>query len=202
MPRPDFVLNLAPQHTFSALADWPEAQLLLLVPQAIWEQALKYVPRVEDVGLAGRFGADPGSYEWEVLPQPPGLKWLPRTLQGDAHFFGFAVTADPTADPIEVYGLIDIGSNTAWWYDAVFDMSPILSQSDSVARSTGREQAAIQLEMSLTEYRSTGLLTAEPTRAEPAWRVGNRAEVKRFKDALVALLERARAAGEAEAKPK
>jgi hypothetical protein len=202
MPSPGFVLNLAPQHNFAALADWPEAQLLLLVPQAIWAQAQKYVPRVEDARLAGRFGANPGEFEWEVLERPPGLKWLPRTLQGDAAFFGFAVTSDPAADPVEVYGLIDIGSDCAWWYDAVFDMSPLLSQSESVARATGREQAMIQLEMSLAEYRAAGLLTAEPTRTEPAWRVGSRAEVKRFKDALVALLERARHADQSEAKPK
>jgi hypothetical protein len=202
MPRPDFVLNLAPQHTFAARADWPEAQLLMLVPQAIWARAQAYVPRVEDVRLAGRFGADAGQYEWEVIEKPQGFKWLPRTLQGDAAFLGFAVTSDPSADPLEVYGLIDIGSNSPWWYDAVDDMSPLLHQSDSVARSEGRDPLAVRLQMSLDEFRQRNLLTAEPQEGEPGWRIGIESEVRRLKDALVALLERARTADLGAARPE
>jgi hypothetical protein len=194
MPKPEFVLNLAPQHAFAALAQWPEAQLLLLVPQAIWQRARQYVPRFEAAALAGRFGANPGEYEWEVLEQPQGFKWLRRTPKGDAAYCSFAVTAAPAADPVEVYGLIDVGSDSPWWFDAIEDMSPLLHQSDSVARSHGLDVESVRLEMSLDEYRRRELLTAEPGPGEPAWRIGDQAEVKRFRDALIGLLERARKA--------
>jgi hypothetical protein len=194
MPKPDFVLNLAPQHPFSALETWPEAQLLLLVPRAIWTQAQTYVPEFESAELAGRFGANPGEYEWELIDEPQGFKWMRRTLTGDAAFFAFAVTADPAADPLEVYGMIDVGSDSPWWYDAVEFMSPLLHQSESIAREHGTEVEPVRLQMSLDEFRRRGLLTSEPGENEPAWRVGDQAEVKHFKDALVGLLERARKA--------
>lgn len=195
MAKPDFVLNLAPQHTFSALGDWPEAQLLLLVPRPIWDRARQYVPLAEATDLAGRFGANPGEFEWDLLPQEPqGFKWMRRAAEGDAIYFGFAVAADPAADPVEVYGLIDIGSDSRWWYDAAEDISAILRQSESIVRLRGGQVEAVRLQMSLDEYRRRGLLTAEPAGGEAAWRVGVEPEVRRFKDELVAMLERARRA--------
>ncbi len=194
MPKPEFVLNLAPQHSFSAVPAWPEAQLLLLVPRAIWARARAYVPKFEAASLAGRFGANPGEYEWELIDEPQGFKWMRRTLTGDAAFFAFAVTADPAADPLEVYGMIDVGSDSPWWYDAVEFMSPLLQQSEAVARERGSEVEVERLAMSLAEFRRRGLLTSEPAEGEPGWRVGDQAEVRHFKDALVGLLERARKA--------
>ena len=194
MPKPEFILNLAPQHPFSALEAWPEAQLLLLVPRAIWARARAYLPKFEAASLAGRFGADLGEYEWELIDEPQGFKWLRRTLTGDAAFFAFAVTADPAADALEVYGMIDVGSDSPWWYDAIEFMSPLLQQSESIARARGTEVEAERMAMSLDEFRRRGLLTSEPAETEPAWRVGDEAEVKHFKDALVGLLERARKA--------
>jgi hypothetical protein len=73
-------------------------------------------------------------------------------------------------------------------------MSPLLHQSDSVARSQGLAVESVRLQMSLAEYRRRDLLTAEPAPEEPAWRIGDQAEVKRFRDALIGLLERARKA--------
>jgi hypothetical protein len=195
MARPEFVLNLAPQHQFSALGDWPEAQLLMLVPQPIWAQAAAYVPQAEAVSLAGQYGANPGDFEWEVLEQPPGFKWLRRTIQGIAYYYGFAVTPNPSASPVEVYGMIDIGSDTEWWFDGADDISAILHQSESIVRLQGGDLEAIRFQMSLNEYRRRELLTAEPAGGEPAWRLGAELEVRRFKDALIGLLERARKAG-------
>lgn len=191
MATPEFVLNLAPQHSFSALSEWPEAQLLLLVPPPIWARARAHVPQYEDVSLAGRFGANPGEYEWELLEQPPGFKWLRRTAEGDAAYFGLAVTSDPAADPVEVYGLIDIGSDTNWWFDGSDDISAIMTQSESIVRLRGGDLEAIRIQMSLNEYRRRRLLTAEPAGEEPAWRLGAEHEVRRFRDALVGLLDRA-----------
>ena len=191
MARPEFVLNLAPQHNFTALGEWPEAQMLLLVPAQVWARARAYVPQYEDAALAGRFGANPGEYEWEMLEQPQGFKWLRRTAEGDPAYFGFVVTSDPAANPVEVYGLIDIGSDTIWWFDGSDDISAILTQSESIVRLHGGELEAIRMQMSLNEYRRRGLLTAEPAEGEPAWRLGAEHEVRRFKDALVGLLDRA-----------
>ena len=194
MAKPGFVLNLVPQHQFSALQQWPEAQLLLLVPQQIWTRARLYVPEFEEVTSAGRFGASPGQFEWELLEQPQGFKWWRRTVRGDATYCGVVVTADPAADPLEVYGMIDIGSDGAWWYDAVELSDPLEYQSEIIARRKHIPVETARLELSLEEYRRRDLLTSEPGADEAAWRIGDEAEVVRLKDALIKLFEQARTA--------
>ena len=90
------VINLAPQHKFKSLSKWPEAQLMLLMPRVLWNRARLYVPHFEAVNLAGRFGADPGDYEWEVISEPQGFKWWRRTISGDAAYCAAIVGPQPS----------------------------------------------------------------------------------------------------------
>ncbi|MBI3362287.1 MAG: hypothetical protein HY023_14390 [Chloroflexi bacterium] len=194
MAQPSVVVNLTPQHQFSALHDWPETQLLLLVPRKIWARAQSYVPQFEDVKLAGRFGADPGDFEWEILPQPQGFKWWRRTTRGDASYFGVLITPNAEADMLEAYGMLDIGSDSAWWFDAIEDIGALYGRSDLIAKDEGVAVEDARLFVSLEEYRQRDMLTADLTDTEPAWRIGNKAEVLKLKEAMIGLFERARTA--------
>jgi hypothetical protein len=194
-PIPRAVINLAPQHKFKGLKDWPEAQLLLQMPRVLWNRTRTYVPFFEAVGLAGRFGADQGDYEWEVIAEPQGFKWWRRTLTGDAAYCAFIVAPDTSTDPIEIFGLIDIASNTPWWFDAVEDAVRIETRGEVYSRQTGMNEQAGRIFISIRdEYRPRRLINAESDENGVAWRVGSAEEVERLKDAFVGLVNRARTA--------
>ena len=108
------VVNLNPQHTFVGLAELPEAQLMFLIPRALWQHILAYVPRFEAIELAGQFGAEPGEYEWEMIAEPQGLKWWRRDTLGNVAYFAAIIAPHPETDPVEGFGLIDIASNSEW----------------------------------------------------------------------------------------
>lgn len=189
------VLNLAPQHTFKGIADIPEAQLLLLVPRNIWERARAYVPHFEAVNLAGRFGADPGDFEWEVLDQPQGFKWWRRTAIGDAAYCAAIIAPNTETDPIEVFGVVDIASNSPWWYDAIEHESELQGLSETMVRQGKTDLDTARLQISIeAEYRPRQLVISEGDENGVAWRLGAAAEVKQLKDALIGLFSRARAA--------
>lgn len=189
------VFNLAPQHKFKGLKDWPEAQLLLLMPRVLWNRTRIYVPHYESIHLAGRFGADPGDYEWESITEPQGFKWWRRTVAGDAAYCAFIVAPDVHTDPVEVFGLIDIASDTPWWFDAVEDAVRIETRGETYARQNHMDEYAGKVFISLRdEYRPRRLVTAERDENGVAWRVGSQEEVEKLKDAFVALVNRARTA--------
>lgn len=189
------VINLAPQHKFKGLKDWPEAQLMLLMPRVLWNRTRVYVPHFEAVHLAGRFGADPGDFEWEVLPEPQGFKWWRRTVAGDPAYCAFIVAPDVTTDPVEVFGMVDIASDTAWWFDAIDDMVRIDMRGETYARQNAISEQKGRVFISLRdEYGPRKLVTAPKDENGVAWRVGAPEEVEKLKEAFVSLVNRARTA--------
>jgi hypothetical protein len=147
------------------------------------------------VHLAGRFGADPGDYEWEVIAEPQGLKWWRRTISGDAAYCAFIVAPDTNSDPVEIFGLVDIASNTPWWFDAIDDVVRIETRGETYARQTGMDEAQGKVFISIRdEYRPRHILTADRDENGVAWRVGSAEEVEKLKDAFVGLVNRARTA--------
>lgn len=195
MAIPRAVINLAPQHKFKGLKDWPEAQLLLQMPRVLWNRTRQYVPHFEAVSLAGRFGADQGDYEWELISEPQGFKWWRRTVAGDAAYTAFIVAPDVSGDLVEIFGLIDIASDSPWWYDAIDDAVRIETRGETFARQNhlSTEQGKIFVSIR-DEYRPRRLLTADRDENGVAWRVGSQEEVERLKEAFVGLVNRARTA--------
>lgn len=189
------VINLAPQHKFKGLSKWPEAQLMLLMPRVLWNRTRIYVPYFEAVHLAGRFGAEPGDYEWEVIDEPQGLKWWRRTVGGDAAYCAFIVVPDMSLDPVEVFGIIDIASDTPWWFDAVDDMVRTETRGETLARQHRISEHEGKVFVSMRDdYKPHNLITAERDENGIAWRVGNDEEIGKLKDAFVGLVNRARVA--------
>ncbi|MBM4423018.1 MAG: hypothetical protein FJ030_06445 [Chloroflexi bacterium] len=189
------VINLAPQHKFKHLGKWPESQLLMQVPRVLWNHTRQYVPHFEAVHLAGRFGAEQGDYEWEVIAEPQGLKWWRRTVGGDAAYCAFTVAPDVSTDPVEVFGLIDIASDTPWWFDACDDMVQIETRGNTLAHQHRLNEHEGQVIISIRdEYGPRRLITAERDENGAAWRVGSAEEVDKLKNAFVGLVNRARTA--------
>ncbi len=189
------VINLAPQHKFKGLKDWPEAQLLLLMPRVLWNRTRIYVPHFEAVHLAGRFGADPGDFEWEVLTEPQGFKWWRRTVGGEPAYSSFIVAPDVSTDPVEVFGMVDIASDTPWWFDAIDDMVRIEMRGDVHARQYNLTDHQGKVFVSLRdEYGPRKLVTTPKDENGVAWRVGAPEEVEKLKESFVNLVNRARTA--------
>lgn len=198
------VINLAPQHKFKGLKDWPEAQLLLLMPRVLWNRTRGYVPHFEAVHLAGRFGADPGDFEWEVIAEPQGFKWWRRTVGGDPAYCAFIVAPDISLDPVEVFGIVDIASNGPWWFDAIDDMVRIEMRGETYARQNHLSEHQGKVYISLRDdYGPRRLVTAPKDENGVGWRVGAPEEVEKFKESFVNLVNRARTATlPDEARPK
>jgi hypothetical protein len=189
------VINLAPQHKFKGLKDWPEAQLMLLMPRVLWNRTRIYVPYFEAVHLAGRFGADQGDFEWEVIAEPQGFKWWRRTVGGDSAYAAFIVAPDVTIDPVEVFGMVDIASDSPWWFDAIDDMVRIEMRGDVHARQNGLSEHQGKVFISLRDdYGPRKLVTAPKDENGIAWRVGAPEEVEKLKESFVGLVNRARTA--------
>jgi hypothetical protein len=187
------VINLAPQHKFKGLSKWPEAQLMLLMPRVLWNRTRIYVPHFEAVHLAGRFGADPGDFEWEVLTEPQGFKWWRRTVGGDPAYCAFIVAPDVTTDPVEVFGMIDIASDTPWWFDAIDDMVRIEMRGETFARQNNLSEHQGKVFVSLRdEYGPRKLITTAKDDNGIAWRVGAPEEVEKLRKSFVSLVNRAR----------
>ncbi|MBI5714270.1 MAG: hypothetical protein HZC38_12740 [Chloroflexi bacterium] len=187
------IINLAPpNHIYKTASQMPESQLQMIVPRVLWRRTRAYIPHFEAVHLAGRFGADPGDYEWELLDQPHGLKWWRRTNMGDAAYCAAILVPDPNLDPVEAFGIIDIASDTPWWFDAVINEGLIQGRGEAFARErkisidAGRVLASIE-----EEYQPRELLTATPDQDGVAWRCGDLAEVTLLKEAIVGLINRA-----------
>jgi len=187
------LINLAPpNHIYKTASQMPESQLQMIVPRALWQRTRAYIPHFEAVHLAGRFGADVGDYEWELLDQPHGLKWWRRTTMGDAAYCAAILVPDPNLDPVEAFGIIDIASDTPWWFDAIVNEGLIQGRGEAFARQNkisideGRVLASIQ-----EEYQPRELLTATPDQDGIAWRCGDLAEVTLLKEAIVGLINRA-----------
>lgn len=102
-----FLVNDHPSHRFSKLHENPEAQLVMLVPAQTWDRVRAHILRYEAVSLAGRFGANPGEYEWEWVNEPEGIRWWRRAADGNEYLFG-VVAAIRRLQGIELYGMVTV----------------------------------------------------------------------------------------------
>ena len=87
-----FLVNDYANHKFGAMGDMPETQLVMLVPRKDWLRLPEYIDNYEAVGLAGRFGAEVGDYEWEWVPDPEAIRWWRRASTGEVSLFGLALS--------------------------------------------------------------------------------------------------------------
>lgn len=201
-----FLVNDHPAHRYSRLTDIPETQLLMLVPVATWARLPEYISSFEAVTLAGRFGADPGDYEWEWVEDPPGLRWWRRSGEGSEALFGMAVGiriqarttglfggGAPVPDQIELYAMVSVGEDSPFWSEAISEA--VVDELHYNARSLANERH-LEFEQALARlrrehYQARGMLT-DP--GPPAVRKGTVREVERFQAALRGLFARATAA--------
>jgi len=188
---PSVLVNLNPNYHFAELPRMPETQLVMTLPRRVWERLGEYIPAYEAVQLAGRFGADPGDYEWEWLSNPEGIRWWRRNITGEESLCGLAV-AVRRGDIVELYGLVEIDENSPFWTEAIPEeaANAMPRQADLLARNEGRSEEEALAELYRDYYRSRGMLTMQQP-GMPVCRKGSAREVDRFADAIKALVERA-----------
>lgn len=190
-PVQPFLVNENPNHRFPELTKMPETQLVMLVPRRTWMRLGEYIQVFEAVHLAGRFGADPGDYEWEWIPDPEGFRWWRRALTGFEFLFGLAV-AVPRGEVMELYGLVEVDESGPFWPDVIPEeaSNAMPAQAKLMARQQGRSENEVLGELYREYFKNKGMLTqARP--GQPALRRGTIREVERFRDSTKALLERA-----------
>ncbi len=185
------LVNDQPRHRFSRLHDIPETQLTMLTSRRVWSRMREYVQAFEAVALAGRFGADPGDFEWEWVAEPQGLRWWRRAIDGTEYLFGVAA-AVPVGDDVELYGMVSVDESSVYWADVV--SSAILSELNDRARLIAHDQHLHDDRPALAQlrrdhYRHRSLLTYDEP-GEPAIRRGTVREVERLQSALQGLLNR------------
>jgi hypothetical protein len=186
-----FLVNEHANYKFAGLAKMPETQLVILIPRRTWMRLAEYVPAYEAVNLAGRFGADPGDYEWEFLTDPEGLRWWRRAATGQESLFGLAVVIH-RADVVELYGLVEVDETSPFWADVIPEeaANAMPLQAKLVARQQHRPERDILFELYRDYFKTRGMLTLQQA-GQPPCRRGTIREVERFRDAIKALLERA-----------
>lgn len=187
-----FLVNENPEYRFSELANMPEAQLVMLVPRRFWQRLAEYINTFEAVTLAGRFGADPGDYEWEWLTDPEGVRWWRRAKNGRESLFGMVVGLRK-AENIEVYGMVSVDERSPFWAEVIPEeaSNPMPAQAKLMARQGHyRSEQEALAELYRDYFRNRGMLT-EDEPGQLAHRKGTIREVERFRDAFKQLIERA-----------
>src|SRR5258708_116625 len=171
----------------------PESQLVMLVPLPAWQRLPEYIANYEAVGLAGRFGAEPGDYEWEWVADPEAVRWWRRAAGGQESLFGMALAVQRGAK-VELYGLVEVDENSPHWSEVIPEeaANAMPGRAKLAARQPGQKGTEQDiLSWLYREYfRNKGMLTLDNT-GEPALRRGTIREVERFRDAINGLLERA-----------
>jgi hypothetical protein len=185
-----FLVNDHANYKFADLSKMPETQLVMLVPRATWERLGEYVSQYEAVQLAGRFGASPGSYEWEWITDPEAIRWWRRGVDGAESLFGMAV-AVYRKDMVELYGLVEVDENSPHWFEVIPEeaANAMPEQAKVIARMQGGAEDRILLGLYRDYFRGKSMLTLDDP-AQPALRRGTIREVERFRDALRALIDR------------
>jgi hypothetical protein len=186
-----FLVNEHLNHKFTALSQMPETQLVLLWQRRSWVRLGEYIPAYEAVNLAGRFGADPGDYEWEWLPDPEGIRWWRRDATGRESLFGLAVAVHRN-DLVELYGLVEVDETSPFWADVIPEeaVNAMPLQAKLIARQQSRPEKDVLYELYKEYFKSRGMLTLQQP-GQPACRRGTVREVERFRDAIKALIDRA-----------
>ncbi len=190
-PIKPFLVNDQPGHTFASLKLIPETQLVMLVPHDAWRRLSQYIPAVEAVQLAGRFGASPGDYEWEWIPSPESIRWWRRAMNGFEHLWGMAAGVT-VKEGVELYGMVEIDERSPFWNEVIPEevANALPVQAKLMARDTKRSEDAILAELYRNYMKERGLLT-QMQPGQPACRRGTIREVELFRDAIKGLFKRA-----------
>jgi hypothetical protein len=185
-----FLVNENPNYKFAELAKMPETQLVMLAPLRVWERLAEYINAFEAVSLAGRFGADPGDYEWEWLDNPEAVRWWRRNQEGYESLFGMVVGVR-RRDMVELYGIVDVDDTSPFFADVIPDeaINPMPMRAKLIARERGRREEDVLAELYREYFRSKAMLTSDNP-GEPSTRRGTIREVERFQAALKGLFER------------
>lgn len=185
-----FLVNDHGNYQFTELHKMPETQLVMLVPKRTWVRLAEYIQTYESVSLAGRFGADPGDYEWEWVPNPEAVRWWRRDVTGQESLFGM-VLAIHKGELVELYGLVEVDENSPFWPDVIPEeaANAMPEQARLVARQGQRTEKEVLHTLYREYFRSKGMLTLSQP-GQPALRRGTVREVERLRDAIRALIER------------
>jgi hypothetical protein len=185
-----FLVNDHPNYKFAELAQMPETQLVMLVPSLAWQRLKEYIDNYESVSLAGRFGAEPGSFEWEWINEPEAVRWWRRAATGKEALFGMAV-AVARGDNVELYGLVEVDEESPHWSEVIPEeaANAMPNQAKLAARRQGASESAVLADLYREYFRHKGMLTVDEP-GQPALRRGTIREVERFRNALRQLIER------------
>jgi len=188
-----FVVTEPQTYKFADLPSMPESQLVMLVPLRTWQRLPEYIANYESIGLAGRFGAEPGDYEWEWVSDPEAIRWWRRATGGQESLFGMAL-AVPRGAQVELYGLVEVDENSPHWSEVIPEeaSNAMPGRAKLAARTPvqkGTEQEILSL-LYREYFRNKGMLTLDKA-GELALRRGTIREVERFRDAINGLLDRA-----------
>jgi hypothetical protein len=187
-----FLVNEQTAYKFADLSKMPETQLTMLVPARAWQRLAEYIAEYEAVGLAGRFGAEPGNYEWEWVSDPEAIRWWRRAAGGQESLFGMAL-AVPRKDVVELYGLVEVDENSPHWSEVIPEeaANAMPDRAKLAARTPGQKGTEQEiLGWLYREYfRNKHMLTLDQP-GQLALRRGTIREVERFRDAIKGLLER------------
>ncbi len=186
-----FLVNDHGNYKFTDLPKMPESQVVMLIPRQAWQRLPEYIATYESIGLAGRFGAEPGDYEWEYVSNPEALRWWRRASTGEESLFGMAV-AIHRGDLVELYGLVEVDEHSPHWAEVIPEEAAngMPGQAKLASRSEGRAEEEVLFDLYREYFRKKGMLTLD-TAGQVALRRGTIREVERFRDALRGLVERA-----------
>jgi hypothetical protein len=196
-----FLVNDHPGHRFSKLHENPEAQLVMLVPAQTWDRVRMHIQRYEAISLAGRFGANPGEYEWEWVNEPEGIRWWRRAGDGNEYLFGVVATIR-RLQGVELYGMVTVDETSPFWGDVVAGV--LIAELNDRARDMTEErymtanQALRQLRRE--HYRTRDLLTID-RQDKTMVRRGTIREVERFQAAIKKLFDRSLSTSTLTARP-
>lgn len=185
-----FLVNENPNYRFAELARIPETQLVMVIPARVWNRLPEYINAYEALSLAGRFGADPGDYEWEWLPSPEAVRWWRRNADGIESLFGMAA-AVRRGEMVELYGMVDVDDSSPFWSEVIPEeaINGMPLQAKVMARERRRPEPEMLAELYREYFRGRGMLTSDNP-GEPCTRKGTIREVERFQAALKGLFER------------
>jgi hypothetical protein len=186
-----FIVNDHSNYRFAELGKMPETQLVMLVPKRTWQRLPEYILHYEATNLAGRFGAEPGDYEWEWVTSPEAVRWWRRASTGQESLFALALAVS-RPEFVELYGLVEVDETSPHWEEVIPEEAAngMPDQARLMARTQpGRNEAEVLRGLYREYFRRKGMLTLD-TPGEIALRKGTVREVERFRDALRGLIER------------
>lgn len=185
-----FLVNDQTNYVFADLPKMPETQLVLLLPLRAWRRLPEYIAHYEATTLAGRFGAEPGDYEWEWVANPEAVRWWRRASTGQEALFALAMGV-PRKELVELYGLVEVDEDSPHWNEVIPEeaANAMPDQARLAARTQGRSEQDMLRGLYREYFRRKGMLTLD-TPGQIALRRGTVREVERFRDALRGLIER------------